>query len=74
MFKSTLLRKQHIERLIQEYYEPGRQDRCKRWVYLHYVLKELGISERTFYRYLGEYEKRLQNIPPPKVIQLELFQ
>ena len=54
MFRSTLTRKQRIEMLLKEYYEPGRQDRCKRWVYLHYVLKELGISERTLYRKIKE--------------------
>lgn len=73
MFKSTLKRKEYIELLLKEYYEPGRQDRCKRWVYLHYVLKELGISERTFYRYLGEYEKRLQKVPKSEYVQLKLF-
>lgn len=73
MFKSTLKRKEYIESLLKEYYEPGRQDRCKRWVYLHYVLKDLGISERTFYRYLGEYEKRLMAEPPPQEVQLSLF-
>lgn len=64
MFKSTQKRAEQIMRLLAEYYEPGRQDRCKRWVYLHHVLHTLGISERTFYRYLGEYSRRQPNAPP----------
>jgi hypothetical protein len=73
MFKSTQRRKEIIEALIREHYEPGRQDRCKRWVYLHYVYPLTKISERTFYRYLGEYEKRLMAEADSPYVQLSLF-
>jgi len=73
MYKSTLKRKEYVEALIREHYEPGRQDRCKRWVYLHYVYPMTKISERTFYRYIGEYEKLLMAEPPPEAVQLTLW-
>lgn len=73
MFKSTLKRKEYVEMLLSEHYEPGRQDRCKRWVYVHYVYPATHISERTFYRYLGEYEKRLLAEPEADAVQLSLW-
>ena len=73
MFKSTLKRKETVEMLLKEHYEPGRQDRCTRGGYIHYVYPLTRISERTFYRYLGEYEKRLMAEAPPQVVQLSLF-
>ena len=71
MHTSTKKRREQILALIAQHYEPGRQDRCKRWVYMHYVYKQFGISERTFYRYIGQYTRQLMCIVP-KVCQLEL--
>ena len=49
----TLNRANEIKKLVGLYYEPGRQDRCKRWVYRNIVKPQTGISERTFYRYMN---------------------
>lgn len=42
-----------VRSLVRENYEPGRQDRCKSWVYRNIVKPRIGISEKTFWRYLG---------------------
>lgn len=50
---NTRERAKKVRDIVAKHYEAGRQDRCKRWVYLHIVRKIYPISERTFYRYLG---------------------
>ena len=53
MYKSTAKKSQIIRRIVQDNYEPGRQDRCKLWVYRNKIRPILGISERTFFRMLN---------------------
>jgi hypothetical protein len=48
-----LLRARMVQDMTAKHYEAGRQDRCKRWVYMHIVSKALPMSERTFFRYLA---------------------
>ena len=54
MYKSTRKRAQIVRDMVQAHYVPGRQDRCKLWVYRNVVRPTLGISERTFFRCLNE--------------------
>lgn len=65
MYKSTAKKAQIIRRILLEHYEPGRQDRCKLWVYRNKIRPVLGISERTFFRMLRlqEEEKPTPNEP-----------
>lgn len=56
MYKSTVKKAQIVRGILSEYYEEGRQDRCKMWVYRNKVAPALGISERTFFRYLNTPE------------------
>lgn len=56
MYKSTVKKAQIVRGILSEYYEEGRQDRCKLWVYRNKVAPVLGISERTFFRYLNTPE------------------
>lgn len=51
--KNVVLRAKKVQELTSLHYEPGRQDRCKRWVFRNIVSKAYPISERTFYRYLS---------------------
>lgn len=51
--KNMLLRAKMVQDLTAEHYEPGRHDRCKRWVFRHIVSKVYPMSERTFFRYLS---------------------
>lgn len=51
--ESRLKQAELVRALVKENYEPGRQDRCKSWVYRTIVKPRTGISEKTFWRYLG---------------------
>jgi hypothetical protein len=50
---STIHRAIGVQQLVGKHYEPGRQDRCKLWVYRHYVYPQYHIGERTFFSYLA---------------------
>ena len=63
MFKSTAKKAQRIQQIVKEHYEPGRQDRCKLWVYRNFIVKEYGISQRTFFAYLSRKPKTTQETP-----------
>jgi hypothetical protein len=51
--ESTKIRAKMIHDIVDEYYESGRHDRCKLWIYRHKIFPALAISERTFWRYIG---------------------
>ena len=65
MYKSTAKKSQIIRRIVQENYEPGRQDRCKLWVYRNKIRPILGISERTFFRMLKVEDTTKTDINEP---------
>lgn len=71
MNDNTLKKAQKVQQLVAEYYEPGRQDRCKRWVWTYKVYPIYPMSERTFYRYLAmpKAQEALKN----DTNQLKLF-
>jgi hypothetical protein len=50
--KSTIKRALEVQDMVARYYEPGRQDRCKLWVYRNHVFPVYNISKGTFFRYL----------------------
>lgn len=70
-YKSTIKRALKVQEIVNKYYEQGRQDRSKLWVYRHYILKEFGISQRTFFYYLNITNKKSDNYKEP--LQLSLF-
>jgi hypothetical protein len=51
--KNMIHRAKLVQDMTAEHYEPGRHDRCKKWVFLHIVSKVYPMSERTFFRYLA---------------------
>lgn len=53
MYKSTRKKSAIVRQIVQKFYEEGRQDRCKLWIYRNKVYPLLGISERTFFRCLA---------------------
>jgi len=57
----TITRARQIKKIVDAHYEVGRQDRCYRWVYNNFVKKEVGIDERTFWRYMNLIKKGLLN-------------
>lgn len=50
---NTLAKALKVRAIVEEHYEPGRQDRNRRWVFRNHVLKTYPMSERTFWRYMG---------------------
>lgn len=69
MFKSTIKKAEMVRSIVDQFYEEGRQDRCKLWVYRNKVRPLLGIAERTFFRYLDEKHDK----PADDGRQLSLF-
>lgn len=57
MYKSTKQRIEEIKNLTKQYYEPGRHDRCKLWVWRHIIYPRYRISQRTFFAYLSTDEE-----------------
>ena len=71
MYASTIKKAQKIQSIVAEHYEPGRQDRCKLWVYRTFILKEFGISQRTFFLYLSRPTET--DLKKNECVQLSLF-
>jgi hypothetical protein len=69
--KNTLATAMKVQRMVSEHYEPGRQDRCKLWVYRNIVYPEFPISDRTFFRYLKMEAGKKEVIKDKR--QLDLF-
>lgn len=69
--KNTIERARLVYELTMSNYEPGRQDRCKRWVYRHIVYQAYPISMATFFRYLAIAAQRSEQTNQDK--QLKLF-
>jgi len=70
MYKSTEKKVSQVRQIVAEWYEPGRQDRCKLWVYRNKILPLLGISERTFFRCLNE-ERNVADDQQPTLFDLD---
>jgi hypothetical protein len=70
--QSSIKRAEDVRLLTLQHYEPGRHDRCKRWVYLHHIYPRFGISESTFFRDLREQQPSVCRKPEDKR-QLKLF-
>lgn len=47
-----------MRELVQDHFQPERQDRCKLWVFRNVVVKKYPMSERTFWRYLAAKDER----------------
>lgn len=65
--KGEVLRRKHLRsrdekvwEIVQEWYEPHRHDRCKRWIYRNKVNRVMPMGERSFYRSLARHRRRLQ--------------
>lgn len=48
----TLRKALLIKKIVDDHYEPGRQDRCRMWVFRNFIIKQYPMSERTFRRML----------------------
>jgi isocitrate dehydrogenase kinase/phosphatase len=50
-------RMRKVRRLIELYYEPGNQKKCKKQVYRKYIAELYPMSERTFWRYIKDMKR-----------------
>jgi len=75
MYKSTAKKSAIIRKIVAQWYEPGRQDRCKLWIYRNKVKPVLGISERTFFRMLDEKLTKavLQSKQEPTLFDIDMI-
>lgn len=48
-----LKRIRNVQRIVEENYEPGNQNKCKLQAYRKYVMPIYPMSERTFWRYMN---------------------
>lgn len=67
MNSSTIRRVQIVQGIVRDYYEPGRQDRNKHWVWRTQVRPLLGISLRTFSRYINLTPEEMRPHKPQPV-------
>ena len=52
--KENLLKRiENVQRIVEENYEAGRQDKCKLQAYRKNVMSVYPMSERTFWRYMN---------------------
>lgn len=63
------LRAKRLQELTAQYYEPGRQDRCLKWVWQRHVYPVYGIGYRPYLRYIKAKNPKAD----PTTIQLQLF-
>ena len=53
MLTENTIKKAHlIAKIVEQHYEPGRQDRCKMWVYRNVIMKIYPCSPVTYFRLL----------------------
>lgn len=64
-------RAEQIQAIVREHYEPGRQDRCLKWVWRKYVEPVYGMCYVTFLKYANA---ELKKEPEPEDRrQMKLF-
>lgn len=52
--KENLLKRiENVQRIVEENYEPGNQNKCKLQAYRRNVMAIYPMSERTFWRYMN---------------------
>lgn len=71
---NTLKKAMKVRTLVELHYEPGRQDRNRRWVFRNVVVKTYPMSERTFWRYMSlTRDQQMQDDELFDTNQLKLF-
>jgi heat shock protein HspQ len=72
--KNMQTRAKIVQDMVAKHYEPGRQDKCKLWVFRNVIIKIYPMSERTFFRYLAMPAENEENqVPEEDKRQLKLF-
>ncbi len=72
--QNTLKKALKVRAIVELHYEPGRQDRNRRWVFRNVVVKTYPMSERTFWRYMSlTRDQQMQDEELFDSNQLKLF-
>lgn len=50
--KNAIARRKEAVKVTKAYYEPGRHDRCYRWVWHKYIHDQFHIEYDTYLRWL----------------------
>ena len=66
--KNFLKRRAAAVRLANEYYEPGRQDRCYKWVWRKYIRPVYQVEYKTFMLWIAA-----ERAKDPDAFQCTLF-
>ena len=69
--KNTIEKAQKVQEIVQQHYEPGRQDRCKLWVLKHIVTKTYPMSKSTFFRYLSVQQKQKKKVKDDRKLEFK---
>lgn len=60
MHRSTAVKIEQVKSILAKWYEAGRQDRNKGWVFRTHIAPVLGISRRTFSRWVNADETEVR--------------
>ena len=60
--RNYIQKRKHAVQIANSYYEPGRHDRCYRWVWRKYIRDTFHVDYMTFMRWLRE--ERADTTPP----------
>ncbi len=52
--QNYLRRRRHAAQITALHYEPGRQDRCHKWVWRKYIYDQFHVCYITYMRWLRE--------------------
>lgn len=66
--KNHIRRREKAMQVTAEYYEPGRHDRCYKWVWRKVIRDQFHIEYRTYLQWIREEKARV-----PDAIQTNLF-
>lgn len=52
--KNYIQKRRHALQVTLQYYEPGRQDRCYRWVWKKYIKDQFHVEYNTYMKWMRE--------------------
>lgn len=52
--RNFILKRRHALQVTEQYYEPGRQDRCCRWVWQKYIRDQFHVEYKTYLQWLRD--------------------
>ena len=58
--KNHIRKREHAALITQQYYEPGRQDRCLRWVWRTHIRDLFHVEYATYLTWLRKERARTQ--------------